>query len=204
MPTAGSKEFVTQCPGCANMVLLPRVIAVDAKVRCTKCSRVFSLASILPDDLPRMELVDSDEAAELPMSSDVENVDIDVDPTRPLPVSSILRNGAKRKRRSSRSGDETVKAKRASNERDSVRETRAKTRSETRRSHSHREESSSSFGEIAKVVFGALLALPVAQLIIWWGLGLDPLGIGPSVGQIAGPIVPAAIRTVDAEVESNE
>lgn len=55
--------------------------------------------------------------------------------------------------------------------------------------------------EIAKVVAGALLALPVSQLIIWWGLGLDPFGIGPSVGRVAPFVVPAKLQQPPTPIE---
>jgi hypothetical protein len=48
---------------------------------------------------------------------------------------------------------------------------------------------------------GALLALPVAQLIIWWGLGSDPVKIGPPVATLVPFIVPEQFRELDAEIQ---
>jgi len=47
--------------------------------------------------------------------------------------------------------------------------------------------------EVAKIVFGAFLALPVAQLIIWWGLSVDPLKLAPSVAKAIPFVVPAKV-----------
>jgi len=47
--------------------------------------------------------------------------------------------------------------------------------------------------EIAKIAFGALLALPVAQLIIWWGLSVDPLKLAPTVAKAIPFVVPAKV-----------
>lgn len=38
---------------------------------------------------------------------------------------------------------------------------------------------SESFLGLIAVLFGGACALPLAQLILWWGFGKDPLGIGP-------------------------
>lgn len=55
--------------------------------------------------------------------------------------------------------------------------------------------SSSSRGvEIAKIVLGAALALPVAQLLVWWFAGTDPLNLGPTVSQIVPFVVPAEFQ----------
>lgn len=48
--------------------------------------------------------------------------------------------------------------------------------------------------EMIKVIAGALLALPVAQLIIWWVLGVDPFRIAPVVQRVAPAFVPPSLR----------
>ncbi|MEM7455820.1 MAG: hypothetical protein AAF456_15815 [Planctomycetota bacterium] len=45
--------------------------------------------------------------------------------------------------------------------------------------------------EIVKVIIGAMLALPVAQLLIWWVFGKDPLNLGPTVSGVIPAVVPA-------------
>jgi hypothetical protein len=55
--------------------------------------------------------------------------------------------------------------------------------------------------EIAKIVAGGLLALPLAQLILWWLPGewqRDPLQIGPDVGRVLPWVVPANFRPGEA------
>lgn len=47
--------------------------------------------------------------------------------------------------------------------------------------------------EIAKIAIGALLALPVAQLIIWWGLSVDPLKLAPTIAKSIPFVVPAKV-----------
>jgi hypothetical protein len=47
---------------------------------------------------------------------------------------------------------------------------------------------------IIQVVLGGLLAIPIAILIIWYGLGTDPFDLGPSVAQVAPWAVPQEFR----------
>jgi hypothetical protein len=46
--------------------------------------------------------------------------------------------------------------------------------------------------EMVKVILGGLIALPLAQLILWWAVpgGRDPVNIGPSISKLAPFIVP--------------
>lgn len=53
--------------------------------------------------------------------------------------------------------------------------------------------------EIAKVILGALLALPVAQLIIWWVLAVDPLQLAPSVAKVVPFAVPGKVLKSEPE-----
>lgn len=57
--------------------------------------------------------------------------------------------------------------------------------------------------EFLKIGLGAVLAVPVAQLILWWLPGQwqrDPLEIGPRVGALAPFLVPANFRPEPAAV----
>jgi hypothetical protein len=211
------RDFVTQCPGCGSFVKLPTVVATDAKVRCPKCSVVFALSSILPDTLPQLSIVeDNFSSADLSGGNRDAgefdpNSDLSIDGK--LVVSPILQKGAKRKRHHSKrqpSSDQGIgdnESKQATTTEFGRRSvaTRMPMVSASRGDHrSKRKQASrgnSSITEALKIVFGALLALPVAQLIIWWGFGLDPLVIGPSVSQFAPVIVPAALHRSDAGQE---
>lgn len=48
--------------------------------------------------------------------------------------------------------------------------------------------------ETMKIVIGGLLALPVAQLIFWWGIKQDPVNLGPTVSKVAPFVVPEEFR----------
>ena len=42
------------------------------------------------------------------------------------------------------------------------------------------------------------MALPVAQLMIWWILGSDPIGIAPEVSKVVPMVVPPDLREGDS------
>jgi hypothetical protein len=49
------------------------------------------------------------------------------------------------------------------------------------------------------VILGALLALPVAQLIIWWVLSVDPLQLAPAVAKVVPFAVPAKVLEAEQD-----
>jgi hypothetical protein len=55
-------------------------------------------------------------------------------------------------------------------------------------------------GDLIKTVLGALIALPVAQLILWWGLARDPFSLGPTVASVAPFLVPRPMRGDDLTI----
>ncbi len=69
----------------------------------------------------------------------------------------------------------------------------------TRRRSSSSSKKAQQWVELAKVVFGALLALPVAQLIIWWVLAVDPLQLAPTVAKAVPFVVPAKVLEADSD-----
>lgn len=73
----------------------------------------------------------------------------------------------------------------------------AGSRSRHRRSSSSRQ--SQQWAELVKIALGAVLALPVAQLIIWWGLSIDPLKLAPSVVKYVPFVVPAKVLEANEE-----
>ena len=62
--------------------------------------------------------------------------------------------------------------------------------------------------EIAKILGGALLAIPAAQAILWWFVPRDwqrdLLGIGPTVSRVVPWVVPQQFRDVPTEIGWNE
>lgn len=60
-----------------------------------------------------------------------------------------------------------------------------------------------SFAEMIKIGLGALLAFPIAYLVLMWVIRIDPLYIGAAVGKVVPFAVPESIRTGEKqELES--
>jgi hypothetical protein len=208
-------QIITQCPKCASLVYLPSVVSTRTMLRCPKCQNQYTLESILPSDVPELQIVTGNETAEPRLDSQGEVESIPV--STKFEVPSILRYGSRRRRSSGDESIENVSSEQfPANETSEVESPKVSDQTVTeapsisrshrvRRSsrHHHHEFDGRPNGtlEMVKVVIGAVMALPVAQLVIWWGLGLDPLGIGPSVGRIVPPLVPRAIRASAEEGE---
>jgi len=52
----------------------------------------------------------------------------------------------------------------------------------------------SALKEVVSVVMGGLAAIPIAQVVIWWGMQRDPFEVGPPVGRYVPWVVPQEFR----------
>lgn len=55
--------------------------------------------------------------------------------------------------------------------------------------------------KLPMVLFGIFFVLPLLQLMMWWIVGIDPLGIAPAIGRVV-PIVPSSL--LDEESAEDE
>ncbi len=162
---------------------------------------------MLPADIPGLELIScADAESNSPFSSTGTADSLSVTADRPVPVADrlsipeVLQRGAKRRGRRRdivvRTDDRELVAEGSSLEAEIAPTDR---RDYPQRAMSRRRRSTNQSSlEVAKVVIGALLALPAAQLIIWWGLGLDPFRMGPGVGRYVPFIVPSRLAEDDS------
>ncbi len=74
----------------------------------------------------------------------------------------------------------------------------------TRPKNRPRKKSDGGGFEMVKIILGAMLALPVAQLLVWWVFGQDPLDFGPGVGAVLPAVVPADLRGEGQDDATNE
>jgi hypothetical protein len=206
---ANKAALLLGCPQCNNLVTLPQAISLQALVRCPLCRSTFHVHTALPSDVPELEVVGQEFAAatQSPFGNQAKRMEEDemrLSPDEKLPVAKALREGAKRRRHGRSqavhvSADteisqplfdpqmgEQVAAVTEQNQAALM----GRGSSRGGRSSRSRSNSESAWIEVAKIVAGALLALPVSQLIIWWGLGLDPFGLAPKVGQVLPAVVP--------------
>jgi hypothetical protein len=53
-----------------------------------------------------------------------------------------------------------------------------------------------------RIVAGAVVAIPLAQLVLWWIFKADPISLGPAVARIVPFVVPYDLRGIEAAVEA--
>ncbi len=221
---AGRRDaLITTCPACNQLAQLPAAISIESVVQCPTCKSRYPVRAVLPDDVPELTVVSADgeqvfgpvgTGPRQPLAGMGETVKA-VEPPPPvvigrLEVNEILRNGARRKRNRGQRRESPS----TSQESDPVQPL-----GPPRRKPHHSRSSGSSAGEkwdrivknesrvrnpqleVAKVLVGALAALPVAQLIIWWLMGLDPFHMAPTVQKYLPSLVPPSLRQ---ETESEE
>lgn len=195
----GKREaVVTACPDCGGYVRLPTCVNLDVVVQCPMCDTQYPLRSVLPETIPELILVkhDGSDGASGDQSPEQELL---MAPTR-LEVPSILRNGSRRGKRRRSRGDSAGSSPRDSKPQGSRPAGNRSSRSSDRTSHAWAEavkrdaRPKNQWVEMAKVAIGGLMALPVAQVIIWWLIGMDPLNIAPAVARWVPFVVPAKLQ----------
>lgn len=200
LPTDPDPNMMARCPRCGDTYQIG--LLLDAEIP--------ELELVNNQSMPPTIVTFEKDATE----KEVEEVEKD-DLNRFI-VAPALAKGAKRKSRRSRSRSDSSSSTRSESkrtesekssrdkvsvdtgekssrsERSSSSSDRSSRRSSSRRSSRSRKPQQQDAGavEFVKVIMGALMAPPVAQLVIWWGLGLDPLGLGPSVSKFLPPVVP--------------
>ena len=221
--SSAASTFV-KCLGCNKLVRLPANPDPNAMARCPRCGDTYQIGELLDAEIPELELLDSrpqpNSAGPAIVSFEAKNENepvekVPTDEFNRFVVAPALAKGAKRKkRRRSRSSSESESS--TASKSSAEKSDRSESRSSSESSRSSRSSSSSSssrrsssrrptkkpdsgFGEVVKIILGAMLAPPVAQLVIWWALGLDPLGFGPPTSKFVPPLVPAKFHAEKTE-----
>ena len=219
--SSGAASTFVKCLGCTKLVRLPAEPDPNAMARCPRCGETYQIGELLDVEIPELEVLGAQ-----PQSSSTEPSIVSFEPknenaSSPVPqdefnrfvVAPALAKGAKRKkRRRSRSSSESespgvvkpIVEQSDRSQRGSSSESSRSSRSSSRRRSSSRSpnKADSGFGEVVKIIFGAMMAPPVAQLVIWWVLGLDPLGLGPATSKFVPPLVPAKFHAEETEESS--
>lgn len=204
--------IVGHCSFCGGVVRIPINVDVETSVRCPHCSETTQLGTILEAAVPQLEIVGSESDSAAPEVDPPYEIRTDLESSREkgtkFEVSPVLSKGAKRPK--NRRGDRKKKKDRdgtaprgtSANKMDGgplvlegttepptagVRNQAASRRSSRSKRNTFKKPRDF---EMVKIVVGALLAFPVAQLLIWWLVGADPLNMGPTVSQYAPAVVP--------------
>lgn len=199
-PISGAASTFVKCLSCEKLVRLPANPDPNAIVRCPRCEQTYPIGVLLDSEIPELEVVSSDSSGEIAPPDDIQ---IKTDEQNRFIVAPALAKGAKRPKRR-RSNRPSVTSQPDKQERPTRSKSPGSSSSSGRRRESrrqHRSEGSGRGFEFAKIIMGALMAPPFAQLVIWWGLQLDPLNLGPSVAKAVPILVPAKFHPAEDEPE---
>ncbi len=205
-----SSLILGNCLNCQGLVRVPSFAAPNTEVRCPHCGETFALVRILEQSVPELEVVGDQPALPLEQTNNVsvetkpaESDDSEIDDREKFVVPIQLSEGARRKRRRSKSNSAAMQPVRKEAYQENVARLESAPRVKRRRSSSRSQGSTSknSPAEFIKIALGAMLAFPIAYLIVLWGFRQDPLNVGPSVGSVIPAIIPADLRGLSAEDE---
>lgn len=178
----GSYMATAFCPECEEEVTLPSA-SQAAIVQCPLCDAEFGLAEILESVPPTLLVVD-DPAAEC-----TEDVPNDEESTESADVGFSL------------------EALSVQSEGFSIDDEEAAVHATTIRSSGRRVSKDGGLRSIIQVIFGGLLALPLAQLALWYwpGGAQDPLKLGPKLSHPAVKwVVPAEFHGSADEISDDD
>lgn len=197
------------CLSCQGLVRVPAKAPSDSMVRCPHCSESYRLAQIIDQAVPQLEIVGETQSE--PVIPRVDRVLINERETFVVP--SQLSKGAKRSRRRRSSSSDSSNDRRGSGNGSQNGEQdgevwRKKSKSDGRNdsvpslttsTRRPKPPSQNPTAEMAKVVIGGLLAIPIAYMLVLWVFNQDPINLAPKINQVAPFLVPAALKDASGE-----
>lgn len=184
---------VASCPSCQERVTVPVDATSDSVVRCPFCHEEFELKDFL-NQLPPSLIVLENGSGETSESGSDQREAHDVFSRIAAEAESDSTETAQPAGEAAAEALPPFEFTPGSASREQDRQT---TRSSARRTRK------SPTIEGIKIVAGALLAVPAAQVILWWfvpaGYKRDLLGLGPSVSRVAPWVVPQQFHAGDGE-----
>ncbi|MCH2181876.1 MAG: hypothetical protein MK108_07715 [Mariniblastus sp.] len=198
-----SNDFVVgNCIGCNGLVRVPSHTRAQVKVRCPRCGETYQLSEILDHDIPALEVVEDsaglNDAVESPDESKYEPVTEQQDGRFIVPAylaKAAERKPRRRSRSSSRESERRVRDQAAGSTGEKSGDQRVRPERVRQGRNSRKRNPALDF---IMYLLGGLMALPVAQLMIWWILGSDPIGIAPEVSKVVPMVVPPDLREGDS------
>lgn len=185
---------VASCPSCKESVTVPVDATPESVVRCPLCHEEFTLEAFLEQLPPKLIVLDAgvnDTAAEPATTPEVEP-----DASSSNVLGAFATGEA--------SGESQVSS-------DSVPAfdftpgSVSKDEQETTSPAPRRRPQKNPTIEVIKIVAGALLAIPLAQIVLWWlvpsGWQRDLFRLGPAVSRVVPWVVPEKYRANDGDDE---
>ena len=207
-----TESIIANCLNCQGLVRVPVKAPANSTVRCPRCSISYTLAQILNETIPELELISEEPAEIVPRVDQVlpEKKDVDFE-SQKFVVPIQLAKGAQRTSRRRRSSESNGSGSRSRRRRESSSSTDKRAPDPGPAEHPRLTDSSNhsptktrkrgGFPEVLKIALGGFLAIPIAYLLIMWIFNKDPLNVAPSIGKTIPFVVPESLR---AEKDPNE
>ncbi len=174
------------CLECEQPFRLPKNAAEIETLECPHCQQNLDMEQLLASiaeemNIPTAAVVKQKDDKTTEVNDEIGVVDKDAEPATKSPQSfddqdyvipKPLKTAERRRRMSSQS-------------------VRRHKKNEKKRQF---EKKSNPLVEFGRIAFGAVLAIPVAQLVLWWVIGIDPFTIAPKVSEYVPIIVPASLQ----------
>ena len=196
------------CVRCHGLVRVPVTTRATTLVRCPRCQESFPLAEILDQEIPALEIVEERHAS---INVDTANPNegrrpveraAKTDDGRYVVPPQLAKAATSRRHRSSRTAKAVEReSARAAGQTSGNRRERSRGRRKDKSFAKRRSERNTAL-DVVMVILGGCLSVPVAQLLIWWLIGADPLGLAPHTARFAPVLVPVALRDSEANEEN--
>lgn len=186
----GKPEYrVEKCKACESEIRLPTNVKDTAKIQCPLCQSTFRISDVTGPPVATI-ITEEEEAVGVEIESVpvvdrvVSDGDQGMDAIVPAPsyATTTATGRAKAQGIQIDSTDRKQKARKSGSK-------------SSKRAFVKKRSKASDF---LKFVLGAVLAVPVAQLVLWWLFAQDPLGIAPTVGKYVPFIVPAKVLPAES------
>ena len=181
------------CPACDRPFRLPDGFAESSSVACPHCKDMITGQQIIAAIAPTAEIVVDDESTatvddnanvtvDAPLQKTAAEMFDEQDFVIPKPLKTATRKRTPRPKSKKRELSE--------------KKVFGKQKKRKRRSSQSRHREPTTTTEMVKIAFGAVLALPLAQLILWWGFQADPLKLAEPTSKVLALIVPPKMRAL--------
>ena len=191
---------IATCPRCQDEVTIPQGAGEESRVACPLCREEFLLSEVMQELPPALILLDGpvttetsgEDAADesIPGSVKIEIAESGSDDESDS--TGVSESEVDEEPGSEDSSDSEEEAVGSFNFGDSV-DAPATGSSSIRPIRGPARKSENPMWTMIKVVLGGMLAIPLAQLILWWLPGSwsrDPMDVGPKASQIVPFLVP--------------
>ena len=186
------------CPKCAKLFRLPDGFTTSHALACPHCEEQVTGQQIMEAMAPTAKMVSAPTATAQSGARPTRSFD-EQDFVIPKPLKTAVR---RRRSLPERVGSDSGDEKESSSSQRS-RSSSSSSSSRSRKGKSSKKKEVSTVGEIFKIALGGLLALPIAQVVIWWLFAADPLSLAEPTSKFASFLVPPKLQP-PAKIEDLE